>query len=65
MKEDDKTYTKKIGSLDTKQFRTLQIYLDQVDVPARMAVLYNQLAREIEAETEEEKESEDEQADIE
>ncbi len=44
------TYRAQIGSLNTKLFGTLQKYLEQVDVPERMSMLYRQLEKEIELE---------------
>ncbi len=41
-------YRAQIGSLNTKLFGTLQKYLEQVDVPERMSMLYRQLEKEIE-----------------
>lgn len=47
-KNDGHTYKKRIGSLDTKQFTTLQKFLAEVDVPERMKMLYNILEKDIE-----------------
>ncbi len=41
-------YRAQIGMLNTKLFGTLQKYLETVDVPDRMSILYRQLEKEIE-----------------
>lgn len=38
----------KIGSLNSKQFQKLQQFLGEVEVPARMSILFSILEKEIE-----------------